>query len=80
MAQRGVIRSAALTVAIIVPLYTAYAAPAVILGFGIRELTHQRWFTGAMLAGCAGLAYLVLRIAGRRFVSWADDRRQGEQH
>jgi O-antigen ligase len=80
MAQRGVIRSAVLAVAIVVPMYAAYAAPFALLGFAIREFIDQRWLSGALLAVCAGLAYVALQFAGRRFVSWAETRRQAAQH
>ncbi len=61
-------------------MFAVNVAPFVILGFAIRELMDQRWFTGAVLAACAGVAYVVLQIAARRFVTWAEGRRQGEQH
>jgi hypothetical protein len=80
VAQRGVIRSAVLAVVIVVPMLAAYAVPFVLLGLAIRELIEQRWLTGAVLAACAGLAYAGLRFAARRFVSWAETRRQAAQH
>lgn len=61
-------------------MFAVYVAPFVILGFAIREFIDQRWLTGAVLAACAGLAYLVFQSAGRRFVSWVEGRRQGEQN
>jgi hypothetical protein len=80
VAQRGVIRSAVLAVAIVVPMYAAYAAPFVLLGFAIREFIGQRWLSGALSAVCAGLAYVALHFARWRFVRWAEARRHAAQH
>jgi hypothetical protein len=68
-----------LAAVVVVPMYAVYVAPFVILGFAIREFIGRRWLTGAVLAACAGLAYVVLRIAAQRFVTWAEERRQREQ-
>jgi len=80
VAERGVIRSAVLAIAIVVPMFAAYAAPFVLLGLVIREFIDQRWLSGALLAVCAGLAYVGLQFAGRLFVAWAEARRQAALH
>ena len=80
MAQRGVIRSAGLAVAIVVPMYAAYAAPFALLGIAIRDFIDQRWLAGAVFAVCAGVAYVGLQFAGRRFANWAETRSQAAQH
>lgn len=69
-----------LAVVIVAPLLAAYAVPFVLLGLAIRELIEQRLLAGAVLAACAGLAYAGLKFAARRFVSWAETRRQAAQH
>ncbi len=69
-----------LTVVVVAPMCAVYGVPFVLLVFAIREFIDQRWGTGAVLVVCAGLTYVALQIAGRRFVSWAELRREARQH
>ena len=59
---------------ILVPVY----APFVLLGFAISEFIKRAWFSGVVLLACAAVAYLGFQLGARRFMRWAETRRQGE--
>ena len=70
-----------LAVVLGLPMLVLFAAPFFLLGQALHEFFDRHWLAGAGFAAGAGLAYLlVFRIAGRRFLTWAEERNQGEQH
>lgn len=69
-----------LAVVLGVPMLLVFSAPFFLLGGAANDFFDRRWLAGAAYAVGAGLAYLVVfRIAGRRFLTWAEGRHQGEQ-